>query len=1056
VSVTYGAIASLIQADNVQGPGNLFLIPSRMQTRKMDQVTPDVEPALFINSAASKDDGDAGSSSILPQVCAGALLSVAMSVARRHVHRFKKHVASNSPACHVIACGEPCLSDADGGNWQSKLTGCTRLTLSIAASSSGRLSRVSRQAMMFERFTEKSVKAIMMAQAESRRLGHDYVGTEMIVVGIVAEGTDIGSQALEKLGVKLPEARSALEEMVGRGKGGKALEIPFTSPAKEVLESCVECAKSKGSSIVSTSHLLQAIMLEETGAGYKLLEILLSLDATETLREKILQVVAQMESNDRVASAQGSAQRNLPAKANTLTLEDVNLEQTLKYGQDLTVLAQEGKLDPLVGREEELNRAIRILGRRSKNNPVLVGEAGVGKTSIAHGLALRIIEGRVPQSLRNKRVVQLDLALLLAGTRYRGDFEERLRAVMKEVMESNRRVILVIDEVHTLVGAGSGGGTEGGGMDAANLLKPALARGELQCIGATTLDEYRQYIERDPALERRFQPVTVPEPSEDETVQILMGLAPKYEKHHQLCYTPEALKAAVKLASQYISDRYLPDKAIDVMDEAGSKVRQQLFQESEGAHSLAERQAVLQDLEDVREKKKEAIRSERFDQAQTYKSREVELVQRLEHLQHPQVGKSFELIEELDALNAQLREAISTEQFNEAHGLQARKKKIIGRLSKLGGVGTGIPLLERQVTETDVAQVVAGWTGIAVEQVSASESTRLLCLEEELHRSIIGQNEAVQCVSKALRRARSGLRNPSRPIAGLMFSGPTGVGKTALCKTLAATFFGMEEAMIRLDMSEYMEKHTVSKLIGAPPGYVGYSDGGTLTEAVRRRPYSLVLFDEVEKAHPDVFNMMLQVLDDGRLTDSKGRTVSFANTLVIMTSNLGSRSVQKSASGGMGIGFGTADDNKEASYSQMTELVHEEMKSFFRPEFLNRLDELVVFRSLSKEDVRAIAEIEFKKVIARLSENDLEVRLSQQFKDLVVEEGFDPSYGARPLRRAITRRLEDTLSEHMLSQTEAEAVADDAEDKHKVLEVDAQGDTVIVHAVKRETEVVGA
>jgi len=377
-------------------------------------------------------------------------------------------------------------------------------------------------------------------------------------------------------------------------------------------------------------------------------------------------------------------------------------------------------------------------------------------------------------------------------------------------------------------------------------------------------------------------------------------------------------------------------------------------------------------------------------------------------------------------------------------------------LSKLGGVGTGIPLLERQVTETDVAQVVAGWTGIAVEQVSASESTRLLCLEEELHRSIIGQNEAVQCVSKALRRARSGLRNPSRPIAGLMFSGPTGVGKTALCKTLAATFFGMEEAMIRLDMSEYMEKHTVSKLIGAPPGYVGYSDGGTLTEAVRRRPYSLVLFDEVEKAHPDVFNMMLQVLDDGRLTDSKGRTVSFANTLVIMTSNLGSRSVQKSASGGMGIGFGTADDNKEASYSQMTELVHEEMKSFFRPEFLNRLDELVVFRSLSKEDVRAIAEIEFKKVIARLSENDLEVRLSQQFKDLVVEEGFDPSYGARPLRRAITRRLEDTLSEHMLSQTEAEAVADDAEDKHKVLEVDAQGDTVIVHAVKRETEVVGA
>jgi len=500
----------------------------------------------------------------------------------------------------------------------------------------------------------------------------------------------------------------------------------------------------------------------------------------------------------------------------------------------------------------------------------------------------------------------------------------------------------------------------------------------------------------------------------------------------------------------------LPDKAIDVMDEAGSKVRQQLFQESEDDQNLAECEAVLKELEDVRAKKKEAVRVERFDTAQTFKVREVELVQRLEQLQRAQMGKSSQLVEELRALKAQMNEAVSAERFDEAHELKAREKEILRRLSKLGGSqtdGATAALLDRQVTDTDVAQVVAGWTGIAVEQVSASESARLLRLEDELHKTIIGQHEAVQSVSKALRRARSGLRNPDRPIAGFMFSGPTGVGKTALCKTLAATFFGSEESMIRLDMSEYMEKHTVSKLIGAPPGYVGYSDGGTLTEAVRRRPYSLVLFDEVEKAHPDVFNMMLQLLDDGRLTDSKGRTVSFANTLVVMTSNLGSRSVQKSAGGGMGIGFGTDENSGEASYSQMKDLVHEEMKSFFRPEFLNRLDEMVVFRSLEKEDVRAIAEVEFKKVLWRLQERNLNVRLSQRFKDRVVDEGFDPAYGARPLRRAITRMLEDTLAEHLLANPAA------GEDKEKsseltLVEVDAQEDgSVVVHVGGKEDHI---
>jgi len=591
-------------------------------------------------------------------------------------------------------------------------------------------------------------------------------------------------------------------------------------------------------------------------------------------------------------------------------------------------------------------------------------------------------------------------------------------------------------------------------------LKPALARGELQCIGATTIDEYRKYIERDPALERRFQPVNVPEPSEEETVQILEGLAPKYERHHQLRYTPEALVLAVKLASQYIADRYLPDKAIDVMDEAGSKVRQQLFQEVEGADIAQERLAVTQELDEVRLAKKAAVLAEQYDQAQQLKSRETDLLDRLESLQNKVGGggaSSQHLMEELQALKAQTLEAVCSERFSEAHDLKVRESEVVDQINKLNGNQSGgvTTLLERQVTEEDVAQVVAGWTGIAVEQVGATESARLMRLEEELHRSIIGQNDAVEAVSRALRRARAGLRNPVRPIAGFMFCGPTGVGKTELCKTLSATFFGTEDAMIRLDMSEYMEKHTVSKLVGAPPGYVGYSDGGTLTEAVRRRPYSLVLFDEVEKAHPDVFNMMLQVLDDGRLTDSKGRTVSFANTLIVMTSNLGSRSVQKGASGGLGLGFETADKDDDSDYGRMKDLVHEEMKGFFRPEFLNRLDEMVVFRSLTRDNVRDIAEVEFRKVLGRLSERALDVTLSARFKEKVVEEGFDPAYGARPLRRAITRMLEDTLAEHVLSNTENDKQSQtssvsgssgkaEAEEPKQVVEVDISDDGKVV------------
>mmetsp|Transcript_12116 Transcript_12116/g.26899 ORF Transcript_12116/g.26899 Transcript_12116/m.26899 type:complete len:1112 (-) Transcript_12116:170-3505(-) len=910
------------------------------------------------------------------------------------------------------------------------------------SSSIARGSAVTRMAMMFERFTEKTIKAVMMAQAESRRLGQDTVGAAMLVVGIVLEGGDVGARALLRLGATAMDAKTALQDVVGTGEGGKQSEIPFTADAKRVLEDAMEIARDQGSPTVGTVHLLRAV-LKQDGPAAKVLMLLVDCKDMDEVREKVGQAIDREEGT--LNASQGasnrpgtsdSAARGKPASS------EVDLTNTLKFGQDLTAMAREGKLEPLVGREEELRRTVRILGRRSKNNPVLVGEAGVGKTSIAHGLAQRIAEGRVPMSLRKKIVIQLDLALLLAGTRYRGDFEERLRAVVGEVTASERRVILVIDEVHTLVGAGGGGGAEGGGMDAANLLKPALARGELQCIGATTMDEYRKYIEKDPALERRFQPVTVPEPTEEETLQILMGLAPKYERHHQLQYTPEALAAAVKLSAQFIADRHLPDKAIDVMDEAGSKVRQQLYQDDEDEDVAAERRALLEALEDLKSKKQTAVATERYDEAQQLKVREVELAERLDVLENAPRGVGAadqRVVEELTALKAQIQEAVAAERFDEAHSLKARETEAMGRLKKAPAP------VDQFVTEEDMAQVVAGWTGIPVEQVGATESSRLLHLEEELHQSIVGQEEAVRSISRSLRRARAGLRNPARPIAGFMFSGPTGVGKTELCKTLSSKFFGSEESMIRVDMSEYMEKHTVSKLIGAPPGYVGYSDGGTLTEAIRRRPYSLVLFDEVEKAHPDVFNLMLQLLDDGRLTDSKGRTVSFANCLVVMTSNLGSRSVQKGAEG-LSLGFGTAEDEEEESHSRVKELVIEEMKSFFRPEFLNRLDEIVVFRSLRREDVRRIAEVEFARVIARLSEAELDVTLTDRFKERVLQNGFDPAYGARPLKRAITRMLEDTLAEHVLSAVDGahDTVGAKAQRRCVELDVEANGEVRVV------------
>lgn len=890
----------------------------------------------------------------------------------------------------------------------SQLTGVAQVVATLPTC--GRYDRVNvtRTAMVFEKFSERTIKAVMLAQEEAKKIKQDHVGTEMLVVGLLAEGSG-GAKALQQIGVHYPEAKRELENMVGQGMGGKSEEIPFTTSAKQVLEDSVICAQERDMPMVSTCHLLRALLRQENSNGCKLLGKVLATDSLQVLRERIMAALTQVECSETGDKAPLSTARSASVE------DEVDLTQTLKFGTDLTQAAREGRLDPLVGRNDELQRTIRILGRRTKNNPVLIGEAGVGKTSIALGLAQLIAEGKVPLNLQDKKVVQLDLALLLAGTRYRGDFEERLRAVVKEVSESRRRVILVVDEVHTLVGAGSGGDS-GGGMDAANLLKPALARGELQCIGATTLDEYRKYIEKDPALERRFQPVTVPEPSEDESVQILKGLAPKYERHHQLQYAPEALEACVKLANQFIADRCLPDKAIDVMDEAGSKVRQQLFEAAEESHNAAERWAAGRELKEVIEQKKVAVNSERYDEAAQLKRREDELEDRLARLQSsPENQDPQGLLKELQSLGQQIREAVTAERFAEAQELKMREREVAALLEKTGVTSEA----RRKVTPEDVAQVVSGWTGIAVEQVSASESARLLHLEKELHESIIGQDEAVGSVSRALRRARAGLRNPRRPMAGFMFCGPTGVGKTALCKTLSKTFFGTEDTMIRLDMSEFMEKHTVSKLIGAPPGYVGYNDGGSLTEAVRRRPYSLVLFDEVEKAHPDVFNVLLQLLDDGRLTDSKGRVVSFANTMVIMTSNIGSRSVSKSAAGTSGLGFHSEEDAFD-TYAKVKEAVDEEMKSFFRPEFLNRLDEVIVFRPLKEDDIRQIAEVEFKKVLERLSDKDLHITLTQSFKDQVLKEGFDPAYGARPLRRAITRMLEDTLAEQLLEQTAEE------------------------------------
>jgi len=804
---------------------------------------------------------------------------------------------------------------------------------------------------MFERFTEKAIKVIMLAQVEARRLGHNFVGTEQILLGLIGEGTGVAAKVLKSLGVNLKDSRIEVEKIIGRGSGFVAVEIPFTPRAKRVLELSLEEARQLGHNYIGTEHLLLGLIREGEGVAARVLENL-NIDLTKVRT----QVIRMLGETAEVGTGASTTKGNLK----TATLDE--------FGTNLTKLASESKLDPVVGRHSEIDRVVQILGRRTKNNPVLIGEPGVGKTAIAEGLAQRIQTGDIPDILEDKRVLTLDIGLLVAGTKYRGEFEERLKKIMEEI-KSAGNVILVIDEVHTLIGAGAAEGA----IDAANILKPALARGELQCIGATTLDEYRKHIERDAALERRFQPVMVGEPSIEDTIEILKGLRERYEQHHRLKITDDALEAAAHLGDRYISDRFLPDKAIDLIDEAGSRVR--LI----NSKLPPEAKQIDRELRQVQKQKEESVRDQNFDQAGQLREKEMEL-------------------------SAKIKEVLDNKKESSA-GDQSDADNSVKSDPKL--------LQSPLVSEEDVAHIVASWTGVPVQKLTETESVKLLNMEETLHQRLIGQDEAVKAVSKAIRRARVGLKNPNRPIASYIFSGPTGVGKTELTKSLASYFFGSEEAMIRLDMSEFMERHTVSKLIGSPPGYVGFNEGGQLTEAVRRRPYTVVLFDEVEKAHPDVFNLLLQLLEDGRLTDSKGRTVDFKNTLLIMTSNIGSKVIEK---GGGGLGFEFSGDSVEDSqYNRIKSLVNEELKQYFRPEFLNRLDEIIVFRQLSKIEVKEIAEIMLQEVFARLQDKGIKLNVTDAFKERLVEEGYNPSYGARPLRRAVMRLLEDSLAEEVLS-----------------------------------------
>jgi ATP-dependent Clp protease ATP-binding subunit ClpC len=787
---------------------------------------------------------------------------------------------------------------------------------------------------MFGRYSERAQRVILLAQEEARRLGYNYVGTEHLLLGLIREGTGIAAKALQNLGIDLEQVRHEVEKIIGRGTGPVGGEIGYTPRAKKVvMELALEEARHLGHNYVGTEHILLGLIREGEGVAARVLENMGA--ELEKVRREVMRLLGGS------APPPSPPPRMKRVRTNTPVLDN--------FGRDLTAMADEGKLDPVIGREKEIERVIQILSRRTKNNPVLIGEPGVGKTAIVEGLAQRIADGSVPEILKDKRVVALDLGALVAGSKYRGEFEDRLKKVMDEIKRAGN-VVLFIDELHTIMGAGA----VEGAIDAANILKPALARGELQCIGATTLDEYRKHVEKDAALERRFQPVMVEEPSVEETVAILRGLRDRYEAHHRVVITDEAIEAAARLSDRYISDRFLPDKAIDLIDEAASRVRLKAFVAPPELKEIEER------LEEIRKEKEASVQSQEFEKAAALRDQE----QRL--------------IEDLERRKSQWQQNQMTERL--------------------------------VVTAEDVAYIVSSWTGIPARRLAQDESERLLHLEEELHRRVIGQDEAVEAVSRAIRRARAGLKDPRRPIGSFIFLGPTGVGKTELGKALAEALFGDEDALIVIDMSEYMERHTVSRLVGAPPGYIGYEEGGQLTEAVRRRPYSVVLFDEVEKAHPEVFNVLLQILEEGRLTEAKGRTVDFRNTVIIMTSNVGAEIIKKRGQ----LGF-RPDRGEEGDYQSMRQKLLEEVRKTFRPEFLNRIDEIIVFHSLTREDLRRIVDLMLERVAKRIHESGLKIEVSERAKEILVDEGYSPDYGARPLRRAITRLVEDPLSERMIS-----------------------------------------
>ena len=789
---------------------------------------------------------------------------------------------------------------------------------------------------MFERFTERARQVVVLAQDEARALKHNYIGTEHILLGLLREEEGLAARVLESLDITVEEVRAQVARIVGQGDEVTTGQIPFTPRAKKVLELALREALSLGHNYIGTEHILLGLVRENEGVAAR---ILLDFDAdAEKIRNEIIRMLSGPGRRDQ---AQGGPPGE---KSKSSKLLD-------QFGRNLTKLAAEGKLDPVVGRQTEIERVMQILSRRTKNNPVLIGEPGVGKTAVVEGLAARISANQVPDLLKNKQIYTLDLAALVAGSKYRGEFEERLKKVMKEITQRGD-IILFIDELHNLVGAGAAEGA----IDAASILKPALARGELQTIGATTLDEYRKYLERDAALERRFQQIRVEEPSTDDTVQILRGLRDRYEAHHRCKITDDALVAAATLADRYIQDRQLPDKAIDLIDEAASRMRIKTM-------TAPPRYRELEDeIEKVRKDKEDAIENQEFEKAASLRDKERKLTQKKRELEEE--WRNQEQVE------------------------------------------------QPEIGEDEIADIVSMWTGIPVFKLTEAESQKLIRMEDELHKRVIGQDAAIVAVSKAIRRARAGIKDPKRPTGSFIFLGPSGVGKTELARTLAEFLFGDEEAMIQIDMSEYMEKHAVSRLVGSPPGYIGYDEGGQLTESVRRKPYSVVLFDEIEKAHPDVFNILLQILEDGKLTDSQGRKVDFRNVIVIMTSNIGSTSISKNQA----LGFNLSDE-QGLSYDDMKGRVMGDLKKVFRPELLNRIDEIIVFPKLAKEEILQIVDLMLNRLRVQMAEHEVTIELSDEAKEMLVEKGYDPAMGARPLRRAIQRLIEDPLADFVLGRS---------------------------------------